>query len=92
MPPYDGTNLYMMALGLRRRVFSSLLLDLRDYGATCKKHKVTGLFSAPTQPQSYLVEDGSPKGGMWTSPANETITKSCKGDIRPRGRTVRPKC
>ena len=28
---------------------------------------------------------------MWTNPANETAYKSCKGDIRPRGRTVRPK-
>ena len=26
MPPYDGTNLYMMALGLSRRVFFPLLL------------------------------------------------------------------
>ena len=41
--------------------------------------------------QIYQVEDGSPKGGMWTSPANETAYKFCKGDIRPRGRTVRPK-
>ena len=43
-----------------------------------------------TQPQSYPVEDGSPKGGMWTSPANETTHKFCKGDIRPRGQW--PKC
>ena len=40
--------------------------------------------------QVHQVEDGSPKGGMWTSPANETITKFCKGDIRPRGQW--PKC
>ena len=42
--------------------------------------------------QIHPVENDSPKGGMWTSRANETITKFCKGDIRPRGRTVRPKC
>ena len=40
--------------------------------------------------QNYLVEEGSPKGGMWTSPANETTHKFCKGDIRPRGQW--PKC
>ena len=54
--------------------------------------KTSANISAPPQPQIHPVEVGSPKGGMWTSPANETITKSCKGDIRPRGRTVRPKC
>ena len=36
MPPNDGTNLYKMALGLRRRVFSSLLSDLRDYKTFCE--------------------------------------------------------
>ena len=44
----------------------------------------------PTQPQIHLVKVGSPKGGMWTSPANETAHKFCKGDIRPRGQW--PKC
>ena len=44
----------------------------------------------PTQPQIHQVEEGSPKGGMWTSPANETTHKFCKGDIRPRGQW--PKC
>ena len=50
-----------------------------------RKTKGYRFLSAPTQPQIHQVEDGSPKGGMWTSPANETAHKSCKGDIRPRG-------
>jgi hypothetical protein len=35
--------------------------------------------------QSYLVEDGSPKGGMSTAKGRATARKFCKGDIRPRG-------
>ena len=50
-----------------------------------KKTNGYRFLSAPTRPQVYPVEDGSPKGGMWTSPANETTHKFCKGDIRPRG-------
>ena len=99
MPPDDGTNLYKMDLGLSRRVFFPLLLvpialSVRSMFSLLQICGTMGLFektkghkflSAPTQPQSHQVEDGSPKGGMWTSPANETITKFCKGDIRPRG-------
>ena len=82
MPPYDGASYYKIALGLSRLGIFPLLSDLQDF---LRKAKTIGLLSAPTRPQVHLVEDGSPKGGMWTSPANETAYKFCKGDIRPRG-------
>jgi hypothetical protein len=53
--------------------------------SSIKMWKTFANISAPTQPQSYLVEDGSPKGGMSTAEGRATTHKFCKGDIRPRG-------
>ena len=47
--------------------------------------KTSANISAPTRPQVYHVEDGSPKGGMSTAKGRATAHKFCKGDIRPRG-------
>jgi hypothetical protein len=67
MPPNDGTNLYMMALGLSRlgvvswplvlSGFSELsersgLSVLQDNGTICEKHKTTGFSLHRLNPKS----------------------------------------